>query len=77
MQIGGRRSGAVRRTASDGRSDENGTGFSPVVLLDEPTTGLDLQTENIVLKAESLEPLRTMVVVTHRLQAEDRLTVLS
>lgn len=44
-------------------------GSPRVVLLDEPTTGLDLQTENIVLKGlNHWSRGRTMVVVTHRLQ---------
>ncbi|MCC5159645.1 type I secretion system permease/ATPase, partial [Escherichia coli] len=56
-------------------------GSPRVVLLDEPTTGLDLQTENIVLKGlNHWSRGRTMVVVTHRLQVlniVDRIIVMN
>nr|WP_251124249.1 hypothetical protein [Escherichia coli] len=52
-----------------------------MVLLDEPTTGLDLQTESVVLKGLShWSRGRTMVVVTHRLQVlniVDRIVVMN
>ncbi|EPZ4203658.1 type I secretion system permease/ATPase, partial [Escherichia coli] len=56
-------------------------GSPRVVLLDEPTTGLDLQTESVVLKGLShWSRGRTMVVVTHRLQVlniVDRIVVMN
>ena len=56
-------------------------GSPRVDLLDEPTTGLDLQTENIVLKGlNHWSRGRTMVVVTHRLQVlniVDRIIVMN
>ncbi len=56
-------------------------GSPRVVLLDEPTTGLDLQTENIVLKGlNHWSRGRTMVVVTHRLRVlniVDRIIVMN
>ncbi|EGI25771.1 putative cytoplasmic membrane export protein [Escherichia coli TA206] len=56
-------------------------GSPRVVLLDEPTTGLDLQTESVVLDGLSHWCReRTLVVVTHRLQVlamVERLIVMS
>ncbi len=56
-------------------------GSPRVVLLDEPTTGLDLQTEAVVLQGLShWSRERTLVVVTHRLQVlniVDRLIVMN
>lgn len=43
---------------------------SPVLILDEPTTGLDARSEHAVLKAlERVGSGRTMVIITHRMAA--------
>ncbi len=41
---------------------------APVVVLDEPTTGLDAQSEDLVLRGlDELTRGRTTIVITHRL----------
>lgn len=54
---------------------------APLVLLDEPTTGLDASTETVLLEAlDRLSEGRTTVFVTHQLDTirySDRITVLS
>ena len=54
---------------------------APLLLLDEPTAGLDLQSERLVLEAlQALCRQRTVLMVSHRLasiQAADRILVLS
>ncbi len=54
---------------------------APVLLLDEPTTGLDATTESVVLTAlDRLREGRTTIMVSHQLKAvhrADRITVLS
>ncbi len=54
---------------------------APLLLLDEPTAGLDLQNERLVLEAlQALCRNRTVLMVSHRLasiQAADRILVLS
>ena len=53
---------------------------APVLLLDEPTAGLDAGSERLVLGAiESFRPGRTVLTVTHRLAGihrADRIVVL-
>ncbi len=45
----------------------------PILLLDEPTSNLDLESENMVLKAlERLMEGRTTIVVTHRMTLAER-----
>ncbi|MBL0713875.1 MAG: cysteine/glutathione ABC transporter permease/ATP-binding protein CydD [Desulfosarcina sp.] len=54
---------------------------APLLLLDEPTAGLDLQNERLVLEAlQALSRNRTVLMVSHRLasiRAADRVLVLS
>lgn len=54
---------------------------APVLLLDEPTAGLDVENENLVLKAlEKLSTGRTVLTVTHRMadvEKADRILVMS
>lgn len=53
---------------------------APILLLDEPTEGLDAQTEHVVLRAlESLMADRTTLLITHRpqtMQHMDRVAVI-
>lgn len=55
-------------------------GDSPILLLDEPTTGLDAKTEDLVMEAlRQLMAGRTTIVVTHRLpiiRAADQILVI-
>jgi ATP-binding cassette subfamily C protein CydD len=54
---------------------------APVLLLDEPTAGLDVENENLVLKAlDKLSAGRTVLTVTHRMvdgERADRILVMS
>jgi len=54
---------------------------TPILLLDEPTTGLDTSTQSVVVDAlDRLSAGRTTLIVTHQLNAvhnADRITVLS
>jgi len=54
---------------------------APVILLDEPTAGLDVENEHLVLRAlDEMSPGRTVLTVTHRMadvEKADRILVMS
>jgi ABC-type multidrug transport system fused ATPase/permease subunit len=54
---------------------------APVLLLDEPTAGLDVENEHLVLEAlDQLSAGRTVLIVTHRMadvEKADRILVMS
>ncbi len=71
-------SGGQRQCVAVARAMARNT---PILLLDEPTTGLDAETESILLEAlDRLSEGRTTLFVTHHLRAihnADRITVLA